>query len=310
LLVELEALKIFFENLDVLPQVEENIKRESLLKSSVYSARVEGNPTLLEKVEDADYLHKLEISNLLGAYKYIHSKNCPKNLSVALIKNFHSKIMKNISESTGSFRDEPWAIFNQAGVAVYLAPAHIKLNDLMDELILWEKKALVSTPVKSAQTQFIFEKIHPFADGNGRVGRLVSAHIMNQGGYDFRGLVSPEVAVDEEREGYYLALEPSLNSTNFTEFYLACFIKEAKKVLAKLSQKNEIRPYDLLAPRRREIFQIINDHPYASFDLISRRFLKVNPKTLHYDLKCLMKEGFIYKIGKTRGSTYIINKAK
>jgi len=61
---------------------------------------------------------------------------------------------------------------------------------------------------------------------------------------------------------------------------------------------------DFLLPRRREILEIIKDHPYCSFDFISRRFLNVNPKTLHYDLKQLQEKGFLIKAGKTRGAKY------
>jgi predicted HTH transcriptional regulator len=60
--------------------------------------------------------------------------------------------------------------------------------------------------------------------------------------------------------------------------------------------------------RRKEIVRIIEEHPYATFDFLSRRFSKVNPKTLHYDLKELMNDKFIEKIGKTRGVSYIAKK--
>ncbi|KKQ97416.1 MAG: hypothetical protein UT24_C0008G0073 [Candidatus Woesebacteria bacterium GW2011_GWB1_39_12] len=56
--------------------------------------------------------------------------------------------------------------------------------------------------------------------------------------------------------------------------------------------------------RRKEICTFIKNYPFCSFDFISRRFLAVNPKTLHYDLKKLQEEGFIIKAGKTRGVTY------
>lgn len=63
---------------------------------------------------------------------------------------------------------------------------------------------------------------------------------------------------------------------------------------------------ETLLPRRKEILEIIKDHPFCSFDFIFRRFSAVNPKTLHYDLLRLQKEGFIQKVGKTRGSRYRI----
>ena len=61
---------------------------------------------------------------------------------------------------------------------------------------------------------------------------------------------------------------------------------------------------DFLLPRRREILEIIKDHPYCPFDFISRRFPSINQKTLHYDLKQLQTKGFIIKAGQTRGVKY------
>jgi Fic family protein len=308
LLIEAEALKIVFDNLKVLPQIEENFRRNSLLKSSVYSARVEGNPATMDNAYDQDRIHKLEITNLVRAYKFIYSKNIPKNLSVYLIKKSHEIVMKDLSSFAGHFRIEPWAIFNEAGVAVFLAPAHFKVPGLVRDLVNEIKKTRQSIFVKSAVFQFLFEKIHPFPDGNGRVGRLISSYLMNIGGYGFRGLIPMEEIIDNERESYYEALEPSRDATLFVEFFLESFIRQAKKVLEAMNNSDEPTSSDLLPPRRKEIVEIVKNHPYATFDLLSRRFLKVNPKTLHYDLKKLIDDNFVVKIGKTKGVSYLIKK--
>jgi Fic family protein len=159
-------------------------------------------------------------------------------------------------------------------------------------------------PIKAGFAQFVFEKIHPFADGNGRVGRLLSAYILRIGSFGFRGLVSFEEYVDQHREAYYHALEPGAGASEFVEFFLESLVNQANAFLEKLKSQPEELPEDTLPPRRREILEIISDHPFCSFDFISRRFLSVNPKTLHYDLQQLQKSGFVQRLGKTRGSTY------
>ena len=312
LLIELEALRILFDQVKALPHIEENLRRESLLKSALFSARVEGNPLDIERVkfatgaEKTDDLKKLEVFNLLPAYRFVYGKKAPKKLNIIFVKKLHQMTMKGISADAGRLRTESWAIFNQAGVAVYLAPAPFRLANLMQDFIRIAQEFKYEPPIKAAILQFHFEKIHPFTDGNGRVGRLISAYIMKNGGYGFRGLVSIEELIDKNRESYYQSLEPSRDTTTFVEFFLESFIDQAKLVLDKLSQKNEDLPEDYLLPRRREILEIIKDHPYCSFDLISRRFPAINPKTLHYDLKQLQEKGFIIKAGKTRGATYLL----
>lgn len=59
-----------------------------------------------------------------------------------------------------------------------------------------------------------------------------------------------------------------------------------------------------LSPRQEEIYRILKDHKIASFDTIKRRFLKVNERTLRYDILKLQKKRYITKIGKTKGSFY------
>ncbi len=56
--------------------------------------------------------------------------------------------------------------------------------------------------------------------------------------------------------------------------------------------------------RRRKIYDLIKKYPYSSFDYISKKFLGVNPKTLHYDLGKLQDKWLIVKIGETKGVTY------
>ncbi len=315
LLNEIEAYKIVFKTITPLPNIEENIRRESLLKSSLFSARIEGNPLTLERARFLSQsrsekdISKLEVFNLLKAYKQIRSKQFPKKLSNTLIKRLHKIVMKGISASSGKFRTEPWAIYNQAGAVVYLAPAHFKVFQLINELIIFYKKTKYEPPVNAAMIQFLFEKIHPFADGNGRVGRLLSTHILVNNDFGFRGLISFEEHIDQNRSLYYQALEPSTDATEFVEFFLNSLVIKAKEAVKKLTKVDKELPEDGLLPRRREILEIVREHPYCSFNFISRRFVMVNPKTLHYDLKKLREAGFITKAGITRGSLYKVKVA-
>lgn len=309
-LIEIEAAKIVFDNAKILPQVEEKIRRESLLKSSLYSARIEGNPTTWESGSDQNTheIHKLEIRNLVTTYKSIYFSRLPSEVTVDYIKLIQGKVMKNISGMAGKFRQEPWAIFNVAGVAVYLAPAYFEIPKLMGEYVKYAKSLNHHPLIDAGILQFILEKIHPFADGNGRTGRLLSAYWLCKHNFHFRGLLTFEEYTDNHREEYYDVLEPSKDMTGFIEYFLDSLAETAKNILPKLESIKMIKT-QLLPPRREEIVNIIFDHPYCSFDFLQRRFAGVNPKTLHYDLKKLQEIGRVTKVGKTRGSTYIIQQA-
>ncbi len=296
LLIELEAAKLTFDNFPIKPHLELNLRKQSLLKSAVFSARVEGFP-------DTVMSPKKESQNLLSAYLYLYSKKAPQKLSLSLIRKLHRLILKNNS-SAGSWRTEPWAIFNQAGIAIYLAPPASEVSPLMDDYIGYLSGLSDHPAIVAAIAQFIFEKIHPFADGNGRVGRLISSFILERGGFGFRGLAPFEEYIEEHRSSYYSNLEPSNDCTGFIEFFLEALVFQLKKDIGKIGQTDQELPEDTLLPRRHEILNIIRDHPYCTFEFIRRRFSTVNSKTLHYDLNQLLKAGFIRKLGKTRGVSY------
>lgn len=295
LLIELEATKLIFNTTPTKPHLEPNLRRQSLLKSAVFSARVEG-------FSDTVYSPKRESQNLLSAYNFIYSEKTPRKLSLSLIRRFHRLVMK--TKTSGNWRSEPWAIFNQSGSVIYLAPPALEIAPLMDEYVEFVADLKEHPAVSAALAQFIFEKIHPFADGNGRVGRLISSFLLEKGGFGFRGLAPFEEYIDEHRSIYYARLEPATDCTGFIEFFLEALVFQLKKDIGKFSQDRPELPEDSLSPRRREILEIIRDHPHCNFDFLHRRFAAVNPKTLHYDLAKLMAAGFITKHGQTRGAVY------
>ena len=183
LLIELEALRIIFDTIKPISKIEENIRRESLLKSSLFSARIEGNPLTLTQAkhisphrEETD-ITKKEIFNLLRAYHSIYSQTSPKKISKKIILKLHEFVLKGISAEAGRLRQEQSAIFNQAGVAVYMPPAFFKLPELMTNYVDIINTLEYSAPVNAGIAHFLIEKIHPFLDGNGRVGRLISAFV-------------------------------------------------------------------------------------------------------------------------------------
>lgn len=308
-LIEIEANKMVFENTTVLPEIEENIRRKSLLKSSIFSARIEGNPMTVDNLTSAKGAKKMEIQNLLKAYRLIYIKEKPVELTKKTIRALHSTVMNNLSNMAGKFRQEPWAIYNSAGFVVYLAPSYFEVPSLMDEFVDYVNKLPHHPVINAAIAQFVLEKIHPFADGNGRVGRLISALVLRKYNFHFRGILPFEEYTDNNRQEYYYALEPSSDMTEFVEYFLTSIVFAGKEMMAKISQIPsgiDSNKRGLLAPRREEIINIIADHPLCSFEFLSRRFSAVNPKTLHYDLKKLQEMNYIEKAGTTRGSLYKI----
>ena len=308
LISRIDSYKIFFKDKNIPDELKNNIQRISLLKSSVFSARIEGNPLTIDEVQTSkDKLKKLEIYNILDA---INSLNrLIKNKQVInrkIIKDIHSFVMKNLTPDTGRFRKVMTAIFNQAGVVIYITPPPEKVSSLLTQLNKFINSDGGKFPLITAFiSHLVFEKIHPFLDGNGRVGRLLIFAILKAKNYDFGFFIPFEEYLDKHKSDYYFYLDTGLQNTNdYLIFMLRSFlsqVEDLKKRIADMENQKIILP-----PRLNEIYNIIKDHTMISFDFIRRRFLKVPERTLRYDLKKLADKELILKIGKTRGSYYKI----
>lgn len=301
---------MYLSSLSIPKELKQKIQRISLLKSSLFSARIEGNPLTLEVVNKGgtDKEKNKEVFNILKANKFLEKK-IKNNFEInkKFIYDLHSLVMTGELEETKNFRHEMGAIFNQAGVAVYLSPPPTQINSLIDQLINYINSNIEKFPLICALvSHLVFEKIHPFVDGNGRVGRLLIFSILKAKGYADGYLISFEKYLDENKSDYYYFLDQGFKNTEeYLIFMLNSFLKESEELKKKIeSVKNGKEK--LLPPRQAEIYLIIKEHTVISFDNIRRRFLKVPERTLRYDLKKLVDKGLTIKIGQTRGSYYKI----
>lgn len=308
-LSQIESAKDVINAVPIPPEIELNIRRKSTLKSSLFSARIEGNNLTLEDVIrlPSKDQRQIEINNILKVVNLI-SERPAKDISLKDLLGFHSTIMKGIieHENLGKFRTETSAIFNTAGIAIYLPPPPRQINSLMNKLIIYINSSKENfIPIRAVIAHFIFEKIHPFLDGNGRVGRALLQAVLAKGGYGMKGLLAVEEKLDKQRTNYYKGFEnPDRDITDYIEFMLDCIAEAARDAKNQILEKKEVEAEDYLLPRRSEIYQIIKDQKLVSFDQIRRRFLKINERTLRYDLKKLQDANLIRKRGETKGVFY------
>lgn len=308
-LQQLEACKQVLDTIHIPPEIEVNIRRQSILKSSLFSARIEGNPLTLAEMTTTPSKDqkKQEVMNILRGLQIVQKRG-RKDISISFIKELHAFVLKDLSTTLerGKFRTEVSAIFNSAGIAIYLPPPPRQIPSLMEKMVKYANSSKEQfVPIRAVLTHYAFEKIHPFLDGNGRVGRLLLQAVLEKTGYGMKGLLSVEEFLDKNRSDYYDVLSlGEKDVTDYVEFMLkalAVTSEEAKKLAL---QKENTKPEDFLLPRRAEILNIIKDHKMVTFDTIKRRFLQINDRTLRYDLKKLQDGGLIKKRGATKGVYY------
>lgn len=313
LLASIEASKQVVDSITIPPEIEANIRRQSSLKSSLYSARIEGNPLRLEEVTNrpSKDQKKKEVFNILKARNWVHSRSS-RDITNTNILQMHGMVMESLieRENLGIMRKEVSAIYNTAGIAVYLTPRPSQIPSLIEKLIKYmngNKEQFV--PIRACLAHYVFEKIHPFMDGNGRVGRLLIQYTLEKGGYGLKGLLSVEKYLDDHRSNYYDGLSNSEKDvSDYLEFMLEASAVSADEVKQEVLRKQTAEVGDYLLPRRAEIYNIIRDHKLVNFDQLRRRFMAVNERTLRYDLKQLQNSGLIRKLGTTKGVYYEVLK--
>lgn len=307
LLSSIEASKEVINSIEIPIEVETNIRRASTLKSSLFSARIEGNSLTLEDINTSPSASqkKIEVFNVLRAFTLI-SKQSKKDLTLNELLTIHKTVMNELSDDAGKLRKEHEAIFNSANIAIYMPPPpRLIAPHLIRLLKLANRDNEPFVPIRAALAHFVFEKIHPFVDGNGRVGRLLMQKVLMHGDYGMKGLLPIEEYLDTHRSEYYHVLEESERDvTTFVEFMLEALENVALNTRTLVLQKRKTNFLDYLLPRRLEIYHIIRDHKLVDFDTIHRRFLSVNERTLRYDLKKLQDSNLIRKRGTTKGVYY------
>lgn len=157
-----------------------------------------------------------------------------EHLSIALIKQLHWIVFKNSKPFAGELRKpgEEVVIRDGWGRIVHQGAPQSRVVSLLKELINWynKKKGKYPALVLAAVVHNQFENIHPFRDGNGRVGRLLLNNILIK-----KGL--PPVNIDfENRKEYYRALQDYELNHNLRPT-IDLLLKEYKKLKRKLHKK-------------------------------------------------------------------------
>jgi Fic family protein len=232
---ELESIK----NLDPIRKIKlQHLSEEDWLKFTeafTYDTNaIEGST--VEKREVEDILEnnkwpdksKWEISETFGvseAVKYVRTTKT--HISIKLIKDLHMVVFKNSKPFAGKFRKigEEVAVIDAYGKVIHRGAPSTKVMSLLKELIKWYKNNKSKYPplVLAAVVHNQFENIHPFRDGNGRVGRLLLINIL------LKHKLPPVNIELKNRMEYYAALQNYENNGDIRPT-LELILKEYKKL--------------------------------------------------------------------------------
>ena len=207
----------------------------------------------------------------------------------------------------------------------FMAPPASDVNDYMEEFMYWfNSETEISNIIKSAIAHLIFVSIHPFDDGNGRIGRAIADMALAAIGGGNGRFFSMSREIEKEKKDYYTILEKTQrfsydgNITPWLEWYVACLgraVDDSLETLSGILNKSifwrEFSEVEL-SPRQKKVLNIYLDGKEAKLTAQNwSRLGAISLDTALRDIADLVKKGVLSAYpGKTRKVEYAINYVK
>ena len=283
------------------------LRKKNRIKTIQSSLEIEGNSLSLDQVTAtldnkkviAPKKDILEVKNAIKTYESLDSYNYT---SLTSFCRAHATLMNGLIENAGKIRTKSVGILKGSKVT-HIAPPGEIVKSLVKELFDYLKKDRDLLLIKSCVFHYEIEFIHPFMDGNGRIGRLWQTLILKQYSPVFEFLPI-ESLIKAKQNDYYRILGESDNkgnSTGFIEFMLQIINESLEELLTNQN-------VNLTSKDRLVIFkEKIGKSSFNRQDYL-RHFKDISTATASRDLKLAVESGLLDKSGDKRTTSYKFKK--
>jgi Fic family protein len=221
-----------------------HLRKENRIKTIQSSLAIENNSLTIEQVTAIIEGKRVlgapneiqEVRNAIDAYELLLELNPfeEKDLLRA-----HQLMMTDLVRENGRYRSGGVGIFN-GEQCVHMAPPAMRVPILMEDLLQWVRTTKTHPLISSCVFHYEFEFIHPFADGNGRMGRMWQTLLLMQWNPIF-AWIPVETLVKEHQKDYYDAIAQSdreASSTPFIIFMLRCLLQSIQEMVESNLKSN------------------------------------------------------------------------
>lgn len=286
------------------------LRKENRIKTIHSSLAIENNSLSLEQITAIIEGKRVlgspneiqEVKNALQAYELLLTLNPYEEKD--LLKA-HKLMMADLVERNGKYRKDGVGIFDGNQV-VHLAPPADRVPFLMSDLFEWLKNSDVHPLIKSCVFHYEFEFIHPFQDGNGRMGRLWQTVILKEWKSVFAWLPI-ETLIKENQVEYYNALNSSdsdANSTNFTVFMLQTILRTIKEII-ETEKKITLKITVKITANQKKILEAIKQNPFVTQEELSS-IVGIAKLNINKNMKKLQEQGIIERVGADKNGKWIV----
>jgi len=279
------------------------LRKRNRIKTIQSSLEIEGNTLSIEQITDlidnkrilAPVKDILEVKNAIKVYSMLDKFDTYKLDSLC---KAHDILMDGLLENTGQLRSTSVGIVKGDDVA-HIAPPGDLVYSLMRDLFEYLKNDDDLLLIKSCVFHYEFEFIHPFLDGNGRMGRLWQTMILKEYSPVFEFLPIESI-VKEKQQDYYKVLGKSDRqgtSTSFIEFMLEVINLALEDLLG--AKNMNYKTID-----RIDVYKEIIGKEYFTRQEYLRHNKEISSATASRDLKEAVDNGVLEKFGHKRLTKY------
>ncbi|WP_372950827.1 Fic family protein [Mariniphaga sp.] len=279
------------------------LRKKNRIKTIHSSLEIEGNTLTIEQitaiVENKRVIGPkkdiLEVKNAIAVYDYLDKLN-PHSFDSFC--EAHGILLNGLIESAGKLRNKSVGIVKGSGVA-HIAPSNEMLKPLLNDLFDYLKNDDDLVLIKSCVFHYEIEFIHPFIDGNGRMGRLWQTLILKDA-YPVFEFLPIETLIRERQEQYYESLgksDKTGESTTFIEFMLEIILESLEELL-------NVQNINLTNIDRLNLFKSIVKEDFFTRKDYLKNFREISSATASRDLKFATENGFIEKFGDKNTARY------
>ena len=288
------------------------LRRKNRIKTIYSSLAIEQNTLTLEQVTDvingkrvlAPLKDIKEVQNAYEIYERIDEldENSVKDLLLA-----HKIMTSELIKESGRFRSKNAGVY-QGDKLIHMGTLPEYIPELINNLFLWLKNSKEHPLIKAAVFHYEFEFIHPFQDGNGRIGRLWHSLILSKWKKIFAWL-PVESLVQKYQKEYYIAINNSNRNGESTEFILFMLRiinetlielieteKMTDKLTGKMTDKNE--------ERTKLVIKYLNQNNSIN-NKDAKNLLDISEATARRFLNKLVKENILEAVGEYKARKYI-----
>ncbi len=302
----LERYKIHLEMSDTL-----RLRKINRMKTIHGSLAIEGNSLSEEQVTAlidgkpviAPVKEVQEVRNAIKAYEQFMDFE-PYNRK-SLLKA-HSIMALGLVDNSGHFRTGGVCVAGKEGIA-HIAPPADRVPFLLDDLFEWLKNAEDHILIKSCVFHYEFEFIHPFEDGNGRMGRFWQSRILAEWNEAFAQLPIENMIWEHQSE-YYRAIQDSTENNDsgiFIEFMLSVILESLKKHIKNDNANNSVNNNVKLTKNQRKIIETIRQNPFVTQEELSR-IVDITIANINLNMKKLQQNGIIKRTGADKNGKWVI----